>query len=317
MDTIAGNDAIPAEIRRDLLRLADLLVRPRRDLREGLAQVGSADRMRSITDWLYGSWYTHQAEGGHSNPAGQPPPNLRSALDAATAASRRWQRGWVVLHADPTGVCLAGLAQIKRRLLPIQYANISRPGLPPLPGDMLSANASVSDYDATTGFWLSQSAAGAPTPPLARLYFNVGWHRVGQVVEEVTSWLEQAGALYSLKYPAAPEATRRIDTLVVYLERSRWQEMHATAVVLARRLEQHLRPATPPLTRRLAAGAACADDPGAGESFGQNRCRALAPAVLDLLAHGGTRPDAAFVELTKALETASIDPRRPWHVSPD
>jgi hypothetical protein len=274
-----------------------------------------AELQARIADWLYGNWYTQQPEHLDET-SGHPPPDLRGALAMATAASRRWRRGWVVLDSHSSGICLAGLKQSNRWLRPGQYANIARPGLPPAPGDALSVVELIDDVDEATGFWVSQSAVATPAPPLTRLYFNVGWRHVGPVLGGITAWLDATATKYSLKYPIRPDLTERVDALVVYLEHAQWPTLAPVAIGLAEALRPILRPATPPLTCRLAPGVGMADDPGANVSFGQSRCNALASAVLDLVAAGPATKYHAVAKLTAALIAAAIDPRIPWRAGP-
>ena len=304
---------LPVDVERDLARLVGLLDPVPQEL---AMSDDSAERLTRIADWLYGNWYTQQPDPSVIHGSATPLPDLRSALAVAATSSRRWQRGWVVLQSDPGGACLAGLKQVNRWLYPGQYANIARPGLPPAPGDELSVNELISDVDEATGFWVSQSAIATPAPPLTRLYFNVGWQDVGPVLAEVTTWLDGTATKYSLKYPIRPDLTQRVDALVVYLEREHCQVLEPAVVALAERLRRYLRPSTPPLTHALAPGVSRADDPAGNSSFGQSRCNALAPAVLDLIETGPTMKMHAVAKLVAALAAASIDPRRPWEVQP-
>jgi hypothetical protein len=73
-----------------------------------------------------------------------------------------------------------------------------------------------------------------------------------------------------------------------------------------------LRDATPPLTKKIAQGVAFAEDPGNDQSFGQNRCRALAPGVLALLQSQRPTVSSRLETLTQALRSARIDPVQPW-----
>jgi len=73
-----------------------------------------------------------------------------------------------------------------------------------------------------------------------------------------------------------------------------------------------LRLTHPPLTFPMAPGVAFAEDPGPDFSFGQDRCNALAPAVLALL-DDDRQPLTAGIDMFKeALRAARIDPERPW-----
>jgi hypothetical protein len=103
-----------------------------------------------------------------------------------------------------------------------------------------------------------------------------------------------------------------VDTLVVYLEAAAWADALAPVTRLAGDLQAQLRPWCPPLTLRLAAGLGFAADPGDGLSFGQSRCRMLAPAVATLIADTSLSADMAIDLCLQALHRSRVNPERPW-----
>jgi hypothetical protein len=77
-------------------------------------------------------------------------------------------------------------------------------------------------------------------------------------------------------------------------------------------VSRYLRAQLPPLTLALAPGLAFAEDPGTQQSFGESRCRALAPGVLSVLRDKAFSTEAALHSLIDALRAAGIDPEQPW-----
>lgn len=276
----------------------------------------SRSQIQQIADWLYRNWYTLQPfpESSDGQAMGTNF-DLCGALRASSAASRRWQRGWVVLQAAAVGGCIAGNKRATRVLAPGQYANLARPGMPPAPGDAIAVNELVDWVDEGSGFWFMQSPIGGPADPLVRLYFNVNWQQLGAVLYEVTARLDEKVVKYSLKCPINVRDLSRVDTMIVYLSRSDWKMLEPLAIDLALRLQGRLRMATPPLTRSLGPGVGFAEDPGGGISFGESRCRALAPGVLGVLRDSIFERRKAVSDLTEALLAASINLHKPWQVT--
>jgi hypothetical protein len=310
---------VPPDVERALGRVVDL-VQSATDELLAIAGRDSADDHSSSTEriagWLYQNWYTAQPDPEGRTHSTGPFNDLRGVLRIATAASRRWQQGWVARQVAPNGLCLAGNKAATRQLQPGQYANVARPGLPLAPGDALVVNELVDWVDEPSGFWFSQSPHGGPSNPLIRVYFNVGWQHLGHVLGEATARFDEAGTRYMLKCPVRADGLSRTDTLVVYAARERWQTFRPLLVDLASSLHGQLREATPPLTRIIAPGVAVAEDPGDGTSFGEARCRALAAGVVALLRRPRLAPRKAVTLLAEALHAASVDPHEPWRAIP-
>jgi len=268
--------------------------------------------LEQVSTWLYAAWYTATATADGDGLAVSGRRNLAAALQAALPASERWQEGWVVVECSPDGGCLAAHQGQVRALRPGDYANVARPGVPLVPGDCVAVVERLSWSDEQTGFWHVQSTSGAPSPPLLRLYWSVRPTDVPHVLEVLCSAVDALALRYALKCPLSPHDFTRVDSLVVYLEKSCWRAAEPAVRRVIEQVGTRLRPAWPPLTLRIAPGVAFAEDPGGGESFGQSRCRALAPAVLALREAHSARAGDGVAALGDALRAAGIDPQRPW-----
>jgi hypothetical protein len=310
---------LPKAVIDDLRSLLSLIQSERgRELHGGAGaggdQVSDPSRLPQIAQWLYATWYcTPAAEATTARwPLGRS--DLSSGLRSSTAGSTRFETQWVAMRAAPDGRCLVARGDALREVRPGAYANRVRPGAPVAPGEAVWVSACVDWVDPQTTFWFLQSSAGPPAEPLIRLYWNVSWDRVGLALRAVTEALDRSGAPYLLKCPSWAGGYVRADSLVVYLERDRWPGLKSEIRAAAMRARVHLRGSWPPLTLRIAPGVGFAEDPGskAQESFGESRCRALAPAVLELLRDPPSSPRAGIARLSEALRRAGVDPARPW-----
>jgi hypothetical protein len=209
-------------------------------------------------------------------------------------------------------MCLAGRGNQTRELRPGEYVNLARHGIPVAPGDHIAVTELVEWIDEPTGFWCARSWTAEPQKPLVRVYFSTRSDQVGFVLMEATETLDSLKLPYSLKCSVFASAYSRVDSLIVYLEAGSWSRTAVEITAMARRVKDHLRDVTPPLTKKIAQGVAFAEDSGTNESFGENRCRALAPAVLALLQDQWSSPDDGLDTLTKSLKAAGIDPVQPW-----
>jgi hypothetical protein len=180
----------------------------------------------------------------------------------------------MVMHGAQNGFCLAGRRDRRRELRPGEYANLSRPGMPVMPGDSIAVTASVDWVDDNTGFWCVQPLDRQPAPPLVRVYWSVNHDSACGVLAAVTEALDGRGLRYLLKCPAEATGFARVDSLIIYLERDKWPDAASSVGAVAEGLGSALRASAPSLTLKIAPGLAFAEDPGNGKSFGESRCAA-------------------------------------------
>ena len=264
-----------------------------------------------LTGFLYAQWYSAVDEKEESGVMlGRN--DLTSALRASVASASRFQPGWVVTQSAHDGSCVAANQKQSRELRPGDYANLSRSGLPVAPGDAVAVTECVQWIDPELGFWYLQSAAGSPLDPLARLYWSTRHDQIGFVLHELTAVIDSQNIRYSLKCPFRSADYARVDSLIVYIEREEWPRLQPIVERVAALLKPNLRDVRPPLTRAIAPGVGFAENPGEKESFGENRCRALAPAVRSLSENKAASTEEALGRLISALVAARIDPERPW-----
>jgi len=244
-----------------------------------------------------------------------PPANGRddmaSVLDATVALTSRWENGWVALKTSRVGQCLASYSGQTRIFSPGDYANLTRPGSPILPGESLAVSVRVSWVDKATGFWVTQAAEGAPEPPLIRIYWSVNPEEVSRVLREVLGAFDDLKVKFSLKCPVRSAEYARVDTIVSYVEARKRALVVTKVKTVAKELAMHLREPVPPLTLKIAKGVSYAENISNTESFGQTRCTALVSGVLALLDRPVTEEQGVQI-LARSLEKHGIDPKKPW-----
>src|SRR5262249_2475834 len=146
------------QVKADLWRLIEVI-----ESNRGALALRSADlsddnvdlysRLDAITTWLYSTWYTSGDDGETSRTFVDDHRALATLLRVSHPAFDRWQQGWVILQYYPDGSCLVGCKHQRRELRPGAYANLSRRGLPPVPGDSVAVTELVDWVDDQTGFW--------------------------------------------------------------------------------------------------------------------------------------------------------------------
>jgi hypothetical protein len=113
-----------------------------------------------------------------------------------------------------------------------------------------------------------------------RLYWNVPPQGALRLMGLLTGELNAAGLPFQLKVFKDESRYERRDAAVLYADAARYGEVRRHAEEVYRGLDGLLDDGVPAFTKPLAGGLGLAEDPGAGESFGQNRCRLLAEALL-------------------------------------
>jgi hypothetical protein len=278
-----------------------------------LAPPGSAPHDRAaLEQLLYTAWFTgadgRQTTGARSAPG----PSLAARLRAAHAATARLEGGWTARSVGPAGALLAERAGELLELAPPDYVNVDRLAAPVRAGDALAVTARRDWIDADGGWWVTSAAAGPAGAAMARIYWNCPPPSAAALVAGITGALEPLRLPYTLKCPLADELFDRTEPVVLYLGFAEWaaakQELRAVHAALA----AQLRPAIPPLTLRLGPGAAAAEDPADGRSFGQSRAAAVADGLVRAAERRLDDEAATLAVVAEQLAAHDISPARPY-----
>jgi hypothetical protein len=267
-----------------------------------------------LGDALYLHWYTRPTIVPPSVDADPPlhRGTLLSALRAAHAEAGTLVDGWVVTATEPRGRVSAAAAIEARHLHAGEYLSVLRPGVPPAPGEPIRPVARHDQVDGERGLWWTFSSV-PPEDPVARLYFDVRAATAPRVVHVVTGVLADLDLTYRLKCPVLAGAYDRADAMVLYVPRSRRQELLEGLLGRWSELGDLLDPPVPALTCLVRPGLSWADDPGDDRSYGQSRCEILAASIA---AAGETWAsldlDGRAACLVDGLRAAAVSAERPW-----
>jgi hypothetical protein len=274
--------------------------------------------VRALENDLYIQLYVRpvQPAASHINPFAQR--SLVNALSSVNCGRGGWEGGWIMeqpkerdghaavrkdgvtftaprndirgrsRHLQTGESCRVRIGKEIRNLLPNYYIAI---------GDSDSGHASLGNT------------------PLMRLYWHLMPEAAVPFVASVTKHLNFARVPFRVKVLNAAEAYCRADAGVLYLE-PRWYRRSADLLAgIYRDVRTVLRTETPMFARPLQIGLAVAEDPANGLSFGQDRCRIVARALLEAFEQGATTTHTRALAIAAAMRAADLNPLRP-HLGP-
>ncbi|MCU1356261.1 MAG: hypothetical protein JWM89_1679 [Acidimicrobiales bacterium] len=273
----------------------------------------SEDRLEALEQLLYTDWFAHAGTYGadrHADESGWP--TLTARLRAAHAATPRLEPGWTAVSARPDGVAMAMRAGEYVEITSGDFVDVAHPGTPLRMGAALAVSRRR-DVVNGDGWWVTSASIGpAPERDLVRVYWNCPVVTAPSLVGLVTELMEGSNEPYTLKCPVAGALFDRVDSCVLYLGLEAWRATQAGLRHIHDRLSHRLRPTIPPLTLALGPGAALAEDPGNGQSFGQSRVHAVADGLLTAASRGVVDDAAVLDVVTERLLANGIDPVRPY-----
>lgn len=248
-----------------------------------------------LTTRLYDNFYLHgsvvpsKLEAHHSLRTGLTP--FVAELSAANSGNGYWEEGWQIraVEKDIVRVCRGDLLVWAD---PEDYMAAQADSLAPdmsvqlrFPKEFLSMSP---------GFYMALSDKPLRVDheqTLVRIYWNLTADGAVCFMRLTTTLLNEAGLSFKLKVLCDPALFTRCDAAVIYILK---RDYHAAAEILSRiyvEMETHLKPGIPVFTKPLAWGVGLAEDPGIGESFGLNRCRLVADAVIRAYEQGKKSTD--------------------------
>jgi hypothetical protein len=260
-----------------------------------------------LGDRLYGDFFLTGAPAPASSPRswrfGLADGDGVERLSAANGGRGSPEIGWAVRrHEDGTIVVHRDGLEVRAR-----PEEVIDTGAGTAPGAPVALLLPKERRGTREGFYTALGDAGTTGDgPVDRLYWNVR-PGGGEVLVRVASELLNGARLpFRLKTLNDPTTARRCDAAVLYTPRAARRDAVALAARVHARLADHLRPAVPALTLRLAPGLAFAEDPGGGESFGSHRCGLIVDAVLASWRAGDRGPPSRLRRVAERLAMEGI-----------
>jgi HopA1 effector protein family len=270
-----------------------------------------------LQQWLYRYCYSRPFTGTlpEDAPVARPLDDLVPLLSHENSSRDRWDGGWRIQQALPTGQIVAVKGGLTRLFWPGEFLTHDGPGVPPQAGASISAFWPRELKDTQSGFYFVFGEGIADQQndaALVRFYWNISADGAPRLVRLLTRELNSFRVPFRFKCPSERGLFLRVDTAVLYVGRRFYKICAMVVDEVTRRVGRYLDAPTPLFTRRLRPGLAFADDPGTGESFGMNRCRLVAEGLwtahLQDERDEGARLDAVMAR----FRADGLDSERPY-----
>jgi hypothetical protein len=236
---------------------------------------------------------------------------LLEALSMANTTRDRWEHGWTIAQVMQHGQVSAQKGSLQRNLWPGQFISKDGPASVPRQGAEISVFYARESRSLQAGFYYAfGEEAEDPNDGLGlvRLYWNVSFEGAPRLVGLVTSRLNRFRVPFRVKFATARSQFGRTDVSVVYLSKRFFRIAAELMLDIHPEIGDALGEDVPLFSKKLAPGLGVAEDPGAGESFGQSRCRRLAESVWNCYRRGEQTTDARWREFGRLLRESGFDP---------
>jgi hypothetical protein len=289
---------------------------PAAPLRRGVLSALSPSAARELlvtrlASELYESFFTHGAptpRNAHGVDTGRSDPVFVAALSGANAGTGGWSDGWRVVDADDDLVVVQRDGP-RLRSAPSDLRVVA--GGAPAPGAIVLARRPAELRAASPGFYIALGdVAGGRGPPAVevRVYLHLTHTGAVPLIAAATRLLNDERVAFTLKVVDHPRRFRRCDAAVLYLEQGAFARARAPLRAVVAACAPHLRPATPPFTKRLAPGVGIGEHaPVLGPSFGTGRCRLLAQGIVDAAEQRLTPPEDRMDAVARRFARNGID----------
>ncbi|MFE5372763.1 lanthionine synthetase LanC family protein [Streptomyces mirabilis] len=233
---------------------------------------------------------------------------LVDAINAAVVGTGPREKDWTVVNSTDTGLVAqrAGISYL------VPLADVDTTSLADTGQAAIQQPPCLRTAQEGFCFVLGDLPLPATSSAHARLYWNLFPDGAPVLTRALTREMNGRSIPFQLKLVNSEAAYTRCDAAVLFVPTD--HVAAALDVVAGQRagLAWTLKDSVPALTKRLAAGIGAAQDPGTGESFGQNRCRLLAEALCepDVLAARGEQRRARAMAL--ALEARGVSITAPY-----
>ncbi len=266
---------------------------------------------------LYRHCYCRRFEGVLSKTPflHEPDDDFVARLSEANASREHLQRGWRIVRRLPAGRFIAQKNGHVRILSAAEL--VARDG----PDATLDEGASVSliwpreSKVMHKGFYYVYGEAVTDQQDdvgLLRLYWNVRANGVLDLVRQLTRSFNRFQIPYRLKCLNSPAAYERADAAVLYFNARYFRLASELLADVHRELEEYLEPNTPLFSKTLADGLGLAEEPGNGESFGQQRCRILAEGICKAFERSPLTEEQFFEVVASQFESEGLSLDSPY-----
>jgi len=266
---------------------------------------------------LYSDFYCK----GSATPVSQPRNMFRRAattpfiemLSAANTGTGARESGWSVVSVDRDMVTVErdGLRVWIRR--EDTYAATEDTVSP---GQLRAVRFPKELLKLSPGFYMALGNEGLPIEPdrlVVRFYWNLRAEDAPTLIKHATQLLNENQIPFRLKVANDPAYYDRCDAAVLYVHRTDYEQVVPMVRRILVDLGGNLQKATPVFTKVLAPGLGLAEEPAeSGDSFGMDRCRIFAEAIVRIHERGVTRATDRMAIVDEVFAEAGINPSTPY-----
>lgn len=238
-----------------------------------------------LAQQVYGSCYCKRFNGKLPDEQFVSPPpddNMMAELSAAHTGRERWDVGWQTHRLLSSGQIIAQKGAYTRLFWPGEFVSHEGPGMAMREGARISVYAPRESREMQPGFYFVFSETIADQQDdynLLRFYWHVKQSGAPLLVQLITQEFNRFQVPFRFKSLAGRTLYQRSDAAVLYINKRFYHLSVELLPDIRHELRKHLGVDTPLFTKPLAPGLGLAEEPGNGESFGQNRCRILAEGI--------------------------------------
>jgi HopA1 effector protein family len=230
------------------------------------------------------------------------------ALSKANSTAGSWESGWTIQAVT------AGEIVVRRDglelFVPLPSFEVDEE--PPRPGQPARVLLPKERLGISPGYYVALGAADqSRLRDALRLYFNIDAGGAPLLVAAVTRNLNALEIPFRLKLLVDPAWYGRCDAGVLFVPRREFRALAGLLRVILVELDGALGSGVPALTKPLAPGLACAEDP-LGDSFGAHRCRLLAAAAVHSFENDERRLADKLFTVIQTLVAAGLSPDAPY-----
>ena len=212
----------------------------------------------------------------------EPNEDFVNDLSKANTTFERLDPGWHVLRRLPTDAYFVQKNDFIRAVTPGELISHEDSGAALREGTPVKVICRKESRTMHPGFYYIFGATltdQQDDDDLLRFYWNIKAEGVAVLVHLLTSRLNRFQVPFRLKCLNNPASYNRADAAVLYLNRRFYRLATELLFAVHDQVGDYLAPDAPLFSKQLAAGLGLAEEPGDGESFGQQRCRILAEGM--------------------------------------
>lgn len=243
---------------------------------------GNSDASRQtfrqhIINTIYSNYYTRPHQESSELKIDQ---HFKEKLSAANQTKASYDYNWQVYHIDAKGNAFAQKNGELRTLQQAQYV-MADPKKKIAVNEWVHIILKKEDPDIQAPFFYVYSQhMMSQQVELIRFYWNIKPHGAPELIRELTSLFNKYRLPFMFKCLNDPSLYNRSDCAVLYIEK---KDAHLTFYLVGeiiRKLNSYFNEGIPMFSLPLGKGVSFAEDPGKGESFGMQRSRIIADAIL-------------------------------------